>query len=92
MTKKEFIDLFQAKSGLETKTQTEKVLTAMLESLEEVLVKGEEVSFLGFGKFEVVEKAARTGRNPKTGEEIAIPAKKAAKFKPGKALSEKLNG
>lgn len=92
MTKKEFIDLFQANSGLETKSQTEKVLTAMLESLEEVLVKGEEVSFLGFGKFEVVEKAARTGRNPKTGEEIAIPAKKAAKFKPGKALSEKING
>lgn len=91
MTKKEFVELFQVKSGFETKAQTEKVLTAMLESLEEVLVKGEEISFLGFGKFETIEKAARTGRNPKTGEEIVIPAKKVAKFKPGKALSEKLN-
>lgn len=91
MTKKEFIDLFQAKSGLETKAQTERVLNAMLESLEEVLVKGDEISFLGFGKFEVVEKAARTGRNPKTGEEITIAAKKAPKFKPGKALADKVN-
>lgn len=91
MTKKEFIDLFQAKSGLETKTQTEKVLTAMLESLEEVLVKGEEVSFLGFGKFEVTERSARTCRNPQTGEEMQVKAKKIVKFKPGKSLSGKVN-
>ena len=53
--------------------------------------KGEEVTFLGFGKFEVAERAARTGRNPQTGEEMTIEAKKVVKFKPGKGLSEAVN-
>lgn len=91
MTKKEFVEIFQAKAGLESKAQTERVLSAFFGSVEEVLVKGDEISFLGFGKFEVTERAARIGRNPSTGEEIQIEAKKIAKFKAGKGLTEKLN-
>lgn len=91
MTKKEFMEIFQLKGQFEKKTEAENALKAFIESVEEVLVKGDEISFLGFGKFEVTKRAARTGKNPKTGEEIKIAAKKVAKFKPGKALAEKLN-
>ena len=91
MTKKEFVDLYFEKGGFETKTEAERKMKAFLETVEEALVKGEEVIFTGWGKWEVVEKAERVGRNPKTGEEITIPAKKAIKFKVGKALEEKVN-
>ena len=64
---------------------------AFLATIEEALVKGEEVSFLGFGKFEVTERAARTCRNPQTGEEMKVEAKKAVKFKAGKALKDAIN-
>ena len=91
MTKKEFVELYFEKGGFETKVEAEKKAKAFLDTVEEALVKGEEVSFVGWGKWEVVEKAERIGRNPKTGEEITIPAKKAIKFKVGKALEEKVN-
>ena len=91
MTKKEFVDLYFEKGGFETKVEAEKKAKAFLETIEEALVKGEEVIFTGWGKWEVVEKAERVGRNPKTGEEVVIPAKKAIKFKAGKALEEKVN-
>ena len=84
MTKKEFIDLYFAKGEFERKA------AAFLNVIEEGLLKGEEITFLGFGKFEVVERAARTCRNPQTGKEMKVEAKKAVKFKPGKALSEKI--
>ena len=91
MTKKEFVELYFEKGGFETKTEAERKMKAFLETVEEALVKGEEVIFTGWGKWEVVEKAERVGRNPKTGEEITIPARKAIKFKVGKALEEKVN-
>ena len=91
MTKKEFVDLYFEKGGFETKTEAERKMKAFLETVEEALVKGEEVIFTGWGKWEVVEKAEGVGRNPKTGEEITIPARKAIKFKVGKALEEKVN-
>ena len=91
MTKKEFIDLYVEKGSFETKAEAERKANAFLATLEEVLVKGEEISFIGFGKFEVTERAARTGRNPQTGEEMTIEAKKVVKFKPGKGLSEAVN-
>lgn len=91
MTKKEFIDLYFEKGAFETKTEAERKANAFLAALEEGLVKGEDITFIGFGKFEVAERAARTGRNPQTGEEITIEAKKVVKFKPGKALSEAIN-
>lgn len=91
MTKKEFVELYFEKGEFETKVEAEKKAKAFLDTVEEALVKGEEVIFTGWGKWEVVEKAERIGRNPKTGEEITIPAKKAIKFKVGKALEEKVN-
>ena len=91
MTKKEFVDLYFQKGEFTTKVDAEKKAMAFLATIEEVLEKGDEISFLGFGKFEVAERAARTGRNPQTGEEMKVEAKKAVKFKAGKALSEKVN-
>jgi len=90
VTKKEFIDLYFAKGEFETKADAERKAAAFLNVIEEGLLKGEEITFLGFGKFEVVERAARTCRNPQTGKEMKVEAKKAVKFKPGKALSEKI--
>lgn len=91
MTKKEFIELLITKGEFSSKAEAERKLGNVLEAIEDVLVKGDEISFLGFGKFEVTERAARTCRNPQTGEEMKVEAKKAVKFKAGKALSEKVN-
>jgi len=71
-----------------TKKEAEKVVSAVFASVEEALAKGEKVQLVGFGTFEVKERAARTGRNPKTGEEIEIPATRVPSFKPGKSLKE----
>jgi DNA-binding protein HU-beta len=71
-----------------TKKEAEKVVSAVFASVEEALAKGEKVQLVGFGTFEVKERAARTGRNPKTGEEIDIPATRVPSFKPGKSLKE----
>ena len=91
MTKKEFIALYAEKANFETKADAERKLDAVLDLFEEVLVKGEEVNFTGWGKFEVKETAARVGRNPKTGEELQILAKKVVKFKAGKGLADKVD-
>lgn len=91
MTKKDFTKMLFEKGVFSSKAEAERKFEAILDSIEEVLKSGEELNFIGWGKFEVVEKAARIGRNPKTGEEIIIEAKKAVKFKAGKALSEKVN-
>ena len=91
MNKKELVALFTEKGKFTTKAEAERKLDAFLGSFEEVLVKGEEINFVGWGKFEVTEKAAKKGRNPKTGEEIQIPAKKVVKFKAGKKLADNVN-
>ncbi|MBN2837497.1 MAG: HU family DNA-binding protein [Fusobacteriaceae bacterium] len=91
MTKKEFVELYAEKAKFESKAEAERKLNAILDLFEETLVKGEEINFVGWGKFEVKETAARTGRNPKTGEEVAIPAKKVVKFKAGKGLADKVD-
>ena len=91
MTKKEFVDLYFQKGEFTTKVDAEKKAMAFLATIEEVLEKGDEISFLGFGKFEVTERAARTCRNPQTGEEMKVEAKKAVKFKAGKALKDAIN-
>ncbi len=75
-----------------TKKDAEKAVNATLEAIEGTLAGGEKVQLVGFGTFEVRDRAARTGRNPKTGEEIKIPATKVPAFKPGKALKEKVTG
>jgi DNA-binding protein HU-beta len=91
MTKPEFIARYFEKANFESKAEAERKLNYLLETIEEVLLSGDEVNFIGWGKFEVIERAAREGRNPRTGETMNIPAKKAVKFKPGKKLNDKMN-
>ena len=74
-----------------TKKDAEKALTAFTEVVAKELKKGEKILLVGFGTFEVAERAARKGINPKTKEEIDIEASKAPKFKPGKALKDEVN-
>jgi DNA-binding protein HU-beta len=88
MTKAELVQKIHAKSGLSAKAQAEAALDALVETLTEAMKAGESVTFAGFGSFKVAPRAARKGRNPRTGEEIDIPAGKAVKFIPGKALKE----
>jgi nucleoid DNA-binding protein len=90
-TKGEFVDLVAKKTGA-TKTDSNKALDAVIESLTEVLKAGDAVSFIGFGKFSVGERAARDGRNPQTGKTIKIPASKVAKFTAGQGLKDAVNG
>ena len=75
MTKKEFIEKYFENGAFESKADAERKLTCVLETIEEVLVSGDEINFVGWGKFEVAERPARIGRNPKTGKEIQIEAK-----------------
>jgi DNA-binding protein HU-beta len=88
MTKAELVQKIHAKSGLATKTQAEAALDALVETLTEAMTEGDSVTFTGFGSFKVTERAARKGRNPRTGKEIDIPAGKAVKFSPRQALKE----
>lgn len=87
MNKAELVSKVAEKSET-TKKDAEKVINALFGSIEEALANGEKVQLVGFGTFEVRDRAARTGRNPKTGEEIKIAATKVPAFKPGKALKE----
>lgn len=77
-----------AKSIHVTKKVAEEAIDAVFETITDTLAKGEKVRISGFGVFETVERAARKGRNPQTGEEIDIPATVTPKFKAGKALKE----
>jgi len=77
------------KAGL-TKKDSEKALSAVFESIEETLAKGESVQLVGFGTFEARERKEREGRNPSTGEKIKIEAQKVPAFKPGRALKDQV--
>ena len=74
-----------------SKKDAEKALKAFVDVVTEEMKKGEKVQLVGFGTFEVSERAARTGKNPQTGAEIKIAACKAPKFKAGKALKDMMN-
>ena len=87
MNKTEFISAIAEKAEL-SKKDAEKALKAFTDVVEEELKKGEKIQLVGFGTFEVSERAAREGRNPQTGETMKIEACKAPKFKDGKALKE----
>ncbi len=87
MNKAELVSAMADKAGL-TKKESEAALKAFTEVISEELQKGEKIQLVGFGTFEVSERAARTGRNPQTGEEMMIPASRAPKFKAGKALKD----
>ena len=87
MTKAELIAGMASESGL-TKTDAEKALNAFLSQVEQALKQGEKVQLVGFGSFEVKERAERIGRNAKTKEAIVIPAGRAPVFKAGTALKD----
>lgn len=87
MNKADLVAKIAEKSEL-TKKDAEKALNAFIEAVEEALKNGDKVQLVGFGTFEVRERAERKGRNPQTREEITIPASKAPIFKAGKALKD----
>ncbi|MGI9449637.1 MAG: HU family DNA-binding protein [Geminicoccaceae bacterium] len=91
MTFEELKSAIANRSGL-SKSDTSMAITAFIEHLQTSLGNGDKVSLPGVGQFEVTERAAREGRNPQTGETIAIPASMAVKFKASKALKDAVNG
>ena len=90
MNKTELVAAIADKTEL-SKKDSEKALKAFIDVVSEELKKGEKIQLVGFGTFEVSERAAREGRNPLTGEKMQIKASKAPKFKAGKALKDAVN-
>ena len=90
-TKSEFEALVAEKAS-GTKAEAHKYVDAFLAAVTDIVKSGDSVSFTGFGKFEVTERSAREGRNPKTGEPMKIAASKAPKFSAGKLLKEAAKG
>ena len=90
MNKTQLIDVVATKTGL-TKKAAEAAVNAANEAITEALKAGDKVQIIGFGTYEVKERAAREGRNPKTGETITIAASKAPVFTAGKALKDAVN-
>ncbi len=89
MNKAELIDSI-AKDASLTKADAKKALDAFISSTSKALKKGDRVALVGFGSFSIAKRSARTGRNPQTGKEIKIPAKKVVKFKAGADLASKV--
>jgi DNA-binding protein HU-beta len=87
MNKTELVNAVAAQSEL-TKQDVAKAVDALFKTISDTLSKEEKIQLIGFGTFEVRERAARTGRNPQTGEEMQIAASKVPAFKPGKELKE----
>lgn len=90
MNKAELVAAIAEKTEL-SKKESEKALKAFIDVVTEELKKGEKIQLVGFGTFEVAERAAREGRNPQTGKTMKIAASKAPKFKAGKALKDEIN-
>jgi DNA-binding protein HU-beta len=90
MTKAELISAVAEKSSL-TKKDSEKAVSAIIDVITEALVAGDKVSLVGFGTFEVKNRSARNGINPRTKEPMPIPASKLPAFKAGKALKESVS-
>lgn len=91
MNKSELVAAVSDNSGL-SKGDAAKAVEAVFSAITDALKKGEDVKLIGFGSFDVAERAAREGKNPRTGETIAIAAAKQVKFKPGSQLKEAVNG
>ena len=87
MNKPELITAVSEKSGL-TKKDAESALNALLDTITNTMADGDKIQLIGFGTFEVKERAARIGRNPQTKEEILIPESKIPSFKAGKTLKD----
>jgi len=91
VNKNDLAAIVAEKAGL-SRADAGKAVDAVLDAVTEALTRGEEVRLMGFGSFEVMERAATVGRNPRTGEEIAIPALRQPKFKAGKLLKDMVRG
>ena len=91
MNKSELIEAMANEASL-SKKDAEAALNAYTDVITEALKKGDKVTLVGFGTYEVRKRAARTGKNPQTGEAIKINAAKVPAFKPGKALKDAVNG
>jgi DNA-binding protein HU-beta len=87
MSKSEFVDQVASKSGL-SKKDAGSAVDAVLDSIEETLKSGGEVTFTGFGKFHVAQRGAREGRNPRTGESMTIAASRVPRFTAGSGLKK----
>jgi len=90
MNKAELIEQVASETGL-TKRTSGKAIDAVVSAISDCLAKEERVTLAGFGTFRVRQRKARTGRNPQTGATIQIPAKRVAKFLPGKTLKERVD-
>lgn len=90
INKAELVNEIAEKSDI-SKKNSKVILEAILSSIQDNLVNGNKIQLIGFGTFEVRDRAARKGRNPQTGKEITIPATKNPAFKPGKALKDSVN-
>jgi DNA-binding protein HU-beta len=91
LSRTEFVNVIQKVGNYETKKEADKALSFVIKALEAALSKGDNVSLIGFGNFEVKDMPARMGRNPKTGEEMQIKASKRVSFKVGKTLKDAVN-
>ena len=91
MTSKELVEALAAKTE-STKADAERAVAGLIDIVSATLKKGDSITLVGFGTFEVRKRAARTGRNPKTGEELKIKAAKVPAFKPGATLKATVNG
>ncbi len=91
MTKTELINKIAEKAEI-SKKDAEKAFSATVSSITEALVAGDKVQVVGFGTFEVRDRKEKESKNPRTGEKIVVPAKKAPAFKAGKALKDAVNG
>ena len=90
MNKEELVQEIAKKAKVTQKDASE-ILGALIDTIQKTVAKGKKVTLVGFGTFEVSERAAREGRNPQTGETMKIAASKAPKFKAGKALKDMVN-
>lgn len=90
MNKQELVEKMAEAANL-SKKEAENALNAFVSEIQKALKKGNKVSLVGFGTFDVSQRKARTGRNPQTGEEIKIAASKSPKFKAGKSFKDMLN-
>ena len=90
MTKAELVDEVSKASEL-TRKHSEVIVDAVFSTIVEALQRGDKIELRGFGSFRVRRRASRTGRNPKTGQGVVVPAKRVPHFKPGKELRELIN-
>ena len=90
MTKADLIEEV-AQAGRLTRREAEVVVETVFESMSQALARGEKIELRGFGSFRVQERSARRARNPKTGEEVEVPARRVPRFRPGRDMRELLN-